>query len=75
MRGHIEQIARRLLRDGIVDNEVDAQLAAIRILAAASGPGDEVTATDEDEVETTGSRHFASSRAMTRFDPPRARRR
>lgn len=78
MRRHIEQVARRLLRDGVVDNEVDAQLAALRILAAASGlSGDEATAMDKDRDEDDAaarSRHSASPRPVAWPRRPVARR-
>lgn len=37
MRSRIDQLAEHLLREGHVDNEADARLAAIHLLAAASG--------------------------------------
>jgi hypothetical protein len=63
MTSHLDQIAAALLRDGDVDCEPDARLAAIYIMLAASRLDPDEAAAEPDEDRSEAQSH--SGRPVT----------
>jgi len=52
MRSRIDELAAHLLREGHVDNEADARLAAIHIILASAAHNGDVSDDGDDAAQT-----------------------
>lgn len=66
MRRRIDQLAAHLLREGHVDNEADARLAAMHIILACE-PADE-SPRDDDGDAAVHARQFTAVERATRIE-------